>query len=168
MNFKTLLLILIGFLLLSCKKEPSSIKDKQNKILALNIGDIENFNNVKDLKLDSLYLDLLNRETVTDSVRKNIFNSWSNFHDKLDDFMKKENFEWEIDSLDVKVYQRVYFTKDGEIEYYLYNIKNELVSLEKKVEFGKLIEKFSQNAKFEIMRNEKYSQCGTNVYKYKK
>jgi len=166
MNFKTLLLILIGFLLLSCKKEPSSKKDKQNKILVLNIGDIENFNNVKDLKLDSIYLNLLNRETVTDSVRKNIFNSWSNFHDKLDDLIKKENFEWETDSLDVKVFHKVYFTKDGEIEYYLYNIKSEFVSLEKKAEFDELIKKFIPNVKFEIKRKEKYSQCGTNVYKY--
>ena len=164
MNLKTYLLIVFAVLTFGCKKETPNNKDSPNKLLVLNIENAENSIRMKNLNLDSIYPNLLDPKNITDSEKEVVFNSWISFHDKLSDFIKEENFEWEVDDSKVKVYQKIYFTQNGEIEYYLYNIRSEIVSKEKKEEFGNLIKKFSPNVKLDMVRKGKYAQCGTNVY----
>mgnify|MGYP006892324191 CR=1 FL=1 len=58
-----------------------------------------------------------------------------NFHEKLNNFIKKEKFEWGISDSEIPVFQRVYFGKNGKIEHYEFKVHNEFITKEKENEF---------------------------------
>jgi hypothetical protein len=162
LNFK--LILTITFLsFFGCKEQKTTEKTAQAEIIIVDIGNTQNFEKLKSLHLERIYPNPLNSKSLSKSEKTIIINSWIELIDQLSDYMDKEKFDWETKD-DVPVYQKVYFSENGEVEYYTFNVKNESITEEKKKEFADLLEKFSKTLKFDIKRNEKYWQCGTTLY----
>ena len=167
MKLKSSLWILLIIGLISCKqkiteKEPSKTII-QNGIKIIDIGNIQNLEKFKVLHLGKIYPNPLNSENASESKKKAVIDSWTNLINQLSDFMEKEKFDWETESK-VRLYQKIYFSENGEVEYYTFNVKNENVTPKKKKEFAELLEQFSKNLKFGMKSEKKYWQCGTTVY----
>ena len=170
---KTLFIISIICGINSCKeKKNEKIKEvkvvNENKKLGLKNAVVLNLKNLeKNKKLDFIekYRKLLiNPKDASNSEKKIVRDSWMNFHEKLNNFIKKEKFEWGISDSEIPVFQRVYFGKNGKIEHYEFKVHNEFITKEKENEFENLIRKFSSNITYELKRDYKYTQCGTSHY----
>ncbi|MDA9056462.1 hypothetical protein N9K49_01270 [Flavobacteriaceae bacterium] len=155
---KILILIIIGFI--SCKK---TVVIKEPKVVSGN--DKTAYNALKKMNLDSTYTNLLDPRNVTADEYKLVAASWSGFHKKLSHFIKEENFKWEVPDSTITIMNRIYFDKNGTIDYYTFKIKNSSVTDEKIVEYKKVLQKFSENVKLDLKRTKNYAQCGKITYK---
>jgi hypothetical protein len=62
------------------------------------------------------------------------------------------------------MFSKIYFDKNGKVEYYVFNIKNASVTEDKKEQFRKVLSKFSKNIKLDIQREKAFAQCGKISY----
>ena len=116
------------------------------------------------MNLDSTYTNLLNPRNVSESEYKIVAESWSEFHKKVSQFIKEENFKCEVSDSTITILNRIYFDKSGTIDYYTFKIRNTSVSAEKRAEYEKVLQKFSKEVKLDLKRTEKYAQCGKIKY----
>lgn len=171
MKFKNTLKLMLFFSIIiginSCKeknenKTQSNEVQKEPKIVN-GINEIA-YNEIKKMNLDSTYTDLLDRKNVSESEYKIVVESWYEFHKKVSQFIKKENFKWEVPDSTITILNRIYFDKSGTIDYYLFRIRNASVSAEKQTEYQKVLQKFSEEVTLNLKRVEKYAQCGKIKY----
>lgn len=165
MRIKSSIWILLIIGLISCKQK-STEKEieiiKEPKIVS---GNNEMaYNEIKKLNLDSTYTNLLDPRNVSESEYKIIAKSWSEFHKKVSQFIKEENFKWEVPDSTITIFNRIYFDKNGTIDYHTFRIKNPSVSDEKQAEYEKLLQKLSKEVKLDLKRSEQYAQCGKTKY----
>jgi hypothetical protein len=165
LKFMLFFSIIIG--INSCKeknenKTQSNEVQKEPKIVN-GINEIA-YNEIKKMNLDSTYTDLLDRRNVSESEYKIVVESWYEFHKKVSQFIKKENFKWEVPDSTITILNRIYFDKSGTIDYYLFRIRNASVSAEKQTEYQKVLQKFSEEVTLDLKRVEKYAQCGKIKY----
>ena len=157
------LLILIGFL--TCKQNPNEEKTENIKNpKVINFDNKLAFNDFSKLNMDDKCINLLDPRNTAEDERESVINSWSNFHKKVTKFLEEENFDWEVPDSTIRIYNRIYFDKDGNINYYVFNIKNPSISMEKKVEFENVLLKFSKNVQLELQRDQEFAQCGKTKY----
>jgi len=122
------------------------------------------FDEMKKMNLDSIYSNLLNPRNVTESEYKVVIKSWSKFHQKVSKYIKEEKFTWEVQDSIIKISNRIYFDKNGNVEYYSFRIQNPNVTPEKRLEYEKLLLKFSEKEKVDLQRDNKFAQCGNIKY----
>jgi len=78
----------------------------------------------------------------------------------LHKFLKKNNFYW---TKPTRCFQRIYFDKNGKIDYFIYDFKQE-VPQDEKQEFDRLLNEFIQKYEFGAKAPVKFSQCSPIVY----
>ena len=159
MKLKSSLWILLIIGLISCKQKTT---EKEPKVVS-GTNEIA-YNEIKKMNLDSTYTNLLNPRNVSESEYKIVAESWSEFHKNVSKFIEQEKFEWEVPDSTITILNRIYFDKNGNIDYYTFKIKNPSVSPEKIAEYEKALQKFSKEVKLDLKRNEKYAQCGKIKY----
>lgn len=82
-------------------------------------------------------------------------------------FLAQNKFEWKNKT---RCFQRIYFSPDGTIDYFIYNfnLKNvnpaDIPSKEKQEEFRRLLSLFIKEYVFEVKANEPFAQCSPTVY----
>ena len=157
MKLKTLIQALFILVFVCCTQKYESIK-------IVGSYDKEALKEIKELKLDSLYVNLLDHRNVTDSEYKEVIKSWKEFHIGLMKFMEEENFAWNTADSHVKVYNKIYFDKKGTIDYYTFRISNKSIPEDNRREFASVLEKFSKEVKLDIGKDIKYSQCGATSH----
>lgn len=157
------ILLIFGFI--SCKQK-SSVKEteliKQPKVV--NFDNELAFTEFRALNLDSSYTNLLDPRNVTESEYKAVKASWSEFHKQVSKFIKEENFNWEVPDSTISIVNRIYFDKNGTIDYYAFKILNPSIPAEKRSEFENVLKKFSKEIKLNLKRDEQYAQCGKTKY----
>lgn len=155
--------MIIGFL--GCKHNPKEekIADVKNPKV-VNFDNKLAFNEFSKLNLDDKCVNLLDPSNTSEAERKSVFNSWSNLHKNVTRFLKEEKFDWEVPDSTISIYNRIYFDKNGNINYYVFNINNPSVTEEKKAEFENVLLKFSKNVQLELQRDQEFSQCGKTKY----
>jgi hypothetical protein len=116
------------------------------------------------LNLDSIYTNLLDPKNVSETEYKVVMDPWSEFHKKVYTFIKAENFKWEVPDSTISIVNKIYFDKNGTIDYYAFKILNPSIPSEKRVEFEKVLEKFSKKIMLDLKRDEQYAQCGKTKY----
>ncbi|MBU2527320.1 MAG: hypothetical protein KKC03_12035 [Bacteroidetes bacterium] len=157
------ILLIIG--IISCKEKSSETKNNfKNEPKVVSGDNEEAFNEIKKLNLDSIYPNLLDPKNVTESEYQEVEKSWVKFHENVSEFIKFENFDWEVPDSTITVLNRIYFSKEGTVDYYTFKIMNHSVSAEKRAEYEKVLQKFSENVKIDLDRNEQYAQCGKIKY----
>lgn len=151
------LLVLIVFigLLLSCEQ----IKDN-NEVFVVNLkgqtsSEKEKFLN---LNLDVSHPNLLSPLVSKDSLQV-VYNSWVKLHTDLNAFLKQNKFDWGVDKQNIKLFNKIYFNKNGHIKTYAFRIYDS-ISEEKENEYKKLIKEFARKVEISIKRNENFAQCG--------
>lgn len=155
--------LIIG--LISCKQNSTEKEIKAIKKAKVVSGNNEiAYNELKEMNLDSAYINLLDPRNVTEAEIKIVAESWSEFHKNVSQFIKEENFKWEVPDSTITIQNRIYFGKNGTIDYYLFKIKNPSVSAEKRAEYEKVLQKFSEEVKLDLNRDKKYAQCGNIKY----
>lgn len=156
-----LILLIIGFI--SCKQtSKETVIIIEPKVVSGN--DKTAYNALKIMNLDSTYTNLLDPKNVTEDEYQIVSKSWSEFHKELSQFIKNENFKWEVPDSTITIMNRIYFDKNGTIDYYTFKIKNSSVTDEKIVEYEKVLQKFSRDVKLDLKRTENYAQCGKIKY----
>ena len=165
MKSNHVLFILFTIGIISCKQhhENNGIAENSEPQI-VNFDDKVAFNSFSELNLDDTCVNLLDPRNTSESERTSVVNSWSNFHKKVTTFLKEENFEWEVPDSTITIYNRIYFHKNGTINYYVFNINNPSISEEKKAEFEKVLLKFSEEIRLDLQKDEPFSQCGKTKY----
>jgi hypothetical protein len=116
------------------------------------------------VNLDSTYTDLLDGRKVSESEYKIVVETWYEFHKKVSQFIKEENFKGEVPDSTITIRNRIYFDKSGTVDYYLFRIRTPSGSIEKRTEYEKLLQKFSKEVTLHLKRTEKYTPCGKIKY----
>lgn len=87
--------------------------------------------------------------------------AYQNFLQELGSFLKSNGFEW---SKNTRSFNRIYFTPDGTIDYFLFNFRRGEISEDEEQEFKKLTEEFVADYTFGLTASSKFSQCSPVVY----
>jgi hypothetical protein len=120
--------------------------------------------NEKFQKLDSLYKSGIHTDT-TIAVFKNqeaYIAAYQEFIFQLADFLAKNNFKWEKE---VRCFNKVYFSKEGTVDYFLYNFKEGQLTDEQKATFANLLQRFIEDTKFGLQADVPFSQCSPVKYR---
>jgi hypothetical protein len=152
------ILVVAVFAFSSCKSEGTKNKEQASEVIVFNLADDNAKKEFGALKLDETHQNMLN-PTFSKESHEVAMKSWSDIHYGLNDFLKKEQFDWGIDSERIKIFNKIYFQKDGQVKYYVYGIQTD-VSAEKKEAFGKLAQQFFAQEKISLTRDADFAQCG--------
>ena len=157
-------LVLI-FGLIGCNKK--SKRDEQINMTTFRVVNFDNkiaFNDMQALDLDSTYLNLLDPRYSDASEYEPIIKSWTDFHQKVSQFMEEESFKWEVTDSTISIVNRIYFDKNGNIEHYFFRVLTPSITTKKRAEFEKVLQKFSKNTKIDLSRESPFAQCGKTKY----
>jgi len=153
---KKLLLVCLLMVLFSCNKE--------NEGVVVNLQNEVANNKIKKLNLDTKYKNLLNPEFTTDEEYKEVTKSWGDFHKQVGKILKENDFDWGIKDSSVKILNKIYFNKGGEVNYMVFKVINENVTSSKKREYEQLLTENLTKLKIDLTRKEKFAQCGNVKY----
>jgi hypothetical protein len=114
-------------------------------------------------ELDSLYHGGIDSDS-TKSVFKDqeaYIKAYQQFMLDAGNFLAKNNFKW---GKQVRCFNKIYFSKEGKVDYFLYNFREGQITPEQEQEFARLIQLFIQQAKFGLEGEMPFSQCSPVVY----
>ena len=148
------LFVLIILVSISCQKPI----EKEQKVQIFNVADPSKMAEFGKLKLDETHENLLN-PTISKDNFDVVYKSWVDLHQNLNSYLVKNGFNWGISDEKIKIFNRIYFKKNGEIKTYVYRIYNEITQ-EKAAEYGVLIEKFLEKEQISLTRGTDFAQCG--------
>ncbi|MGZ3884659.1 MAG: hypothetical protein ACXVPQ_09830 [Bacteroidia bacterium] len=95
-------------------------------------------------KLDSLYKNVLDPDpgqTLFNGKGAAYYDAHVKLFNDLSAFLKQNNFSW---GQPVRTITRIYYKKDGSIDYFIYDLSKSGLSAEKQDQFGKLLSTFVQ------------------------
>ncbi|MFY7669579.1 hypothetical protein ACOSP6_00690 [Tenacibaculum sp. MEBiC06402] len=140
----------------SCKKE-------KNRVVGFH--DSVAISSLQKLQLDDSYINLLNPSFSKKEEYQAIIKSWSNFHNNVNEILTENEFSWGVPDSSITVVNKIYFTKNGKVNNFLVNIKNENVTLETKNEYVKLLNNNLNKLSIDLKRDKQFAQCGKVKYK---
>ena len=140
-------------------------KKNSKSYKVINIENKAEFNTALLHELDSIYPNLLDPRNVSENEMEEVRASWVNLHQHMQTFLAENNFDWGVNDSLISIVNRIYFSPDGEIEYYLFGIQNENVAEEKKNAYKKILESFSAKKEINLERRRRFAQCGKIYYK---
>lgn len=130
--------------------------NKNAKVISLLSGGKNIVSEIK--KLDATHANLLN-PNESDANIQEVYKSWTGVHQQLQKFLKKNNFKWSINASSVKMYNRFYFDKNGNIKVFAFRFFTK-VNKETQNRFINLMEKFVKTHAISIHRDTAFAQCG--------
>ena len=159
------ILFLLAITIISCIDKPSqNTSNSDDKPLIVNGDDEAKYNEIKSMNLDSIYPNLLDPQNSTEANYKEVQQSWSDFHQQVSQYLKDKEFDWEVQDSTITVFNRIYFSEKGTVDYYTFKIMNPSVLPEKRLEFQTILKKFSENIALDLIRDGQYAQCGKTKY----
>jgi hypothetical protein len=114
--------------------------------------------------LDSIYANSIDSDTNKGVFKKNQDEFISSYSKLLKDFgqyLTKNNFLW---AQPTNGFNRIYFDKDGKIDYFLYSFRPNPLTKEQEKRFGELLNAFIQEYRFPLKASEKFVQCSPFRY----
>lgn len=164
---KTFLILLIfGFQI--CNGQENNYLNEENLPQIINRDNTNAVKEFRKLDLDSFYDNLLDPNNVSENERQEVIESWSNFHKKIVAYLKESQFNWNSDDKSIRINKRIYFEKDGSVNYYVFKIENLKISEETKQEFLKVLKKFVAENKIDYTKDTVFAQCGIVEYNNEK
>ena len=76
-------------------------------------------------------------------------------------FLVSKNFQWEQP---VSGFNRIYFNKDGRIDYFIYQFRGDVLSPSQVSQFDQLLNEFIQQYTFPLHADVKFAQCSPVTY----
>jgi len=121
--------------------------------------------------LDSIYNGLIFLDSTGHTFPRDTseflkYNAYKIMLQDIADYLVSNKFEWDHP---IKIINKIYYSHDGTIDYFLYRFNNSTdstkeFSIDKQIEFNRLLTLFIQTYKFPIKSEAKFSQCGTTTY----
>ncbi len=113
--------------------------------------------------LDSTYKSAVNvdkKKAVFAGKEDKLVESYNGMLQDLGDFLAKHNFKWDTTT---RCFNRIYFNKDGHIDFFLYSFKTN-ISSEKEAQFKRLLNEFIRQYKFPLHAKVNFAQCSPVIY----
>ncbi len=121
--------------------------------------------NINVEHLDSIYMSAIHVDTAQ-SVFKNRENevgeSYFELLQKLGKFLKSHNFKWEKPT---KGFNRIYFNKDGGIDFFVYSFRPDQLTTEQEKKFEQLLNEFIKDYHFPLTAEVGFAQCSPVTYR---
>ncbi len=115
-------------------------------------------------QLDSTYQSALNDDStkaVFVGQEKEFYEGYVSMLQALGKHLTANNFKWDKAT---RCFNRIYFNKDGEIDYFLFNFYPGQIEPDKEKEFEKLVNTFVQTYTFPLPADKKFAQCSPVTY----
>ena len=152
-----LLILLVLLIYVGCSQNE---KRNDYKILVFNL--IEKNERIKAdfLKMN---LDANHPNLLSPNISKNdlamVYKSWTKLHSELNDFLNEKGFSWGVSSEKIKLFNKIYFNKNGKVKVYAFRIFDP-ISDETVIEYKKLVKLFFKDTKISINKKADFAQCG--------
>lgn len=88
-------------------------------------------------------------------------NAYQNFILGLGKHLKEHGFRWDKS---VRCFNKVYFSPQGRVDYFLYNFKPGELTEQQELTFSKLLADYIQTAQFGLSAPVRFSQCSPVKY----
>ena len=114
-------------------------------------------------ELDKTYVSALSTlETSITGEKKDevLATAWKKLFKDLGAFFKKNDFEWKKDA---SCLNKVYFTPEGKITYFLYDVPS--LDEKEQAEFKRLLNIFIKDYTFGYTAKKQFTQCGSTKFK---
>jgi hypothetical protein len=121
-------------------------------------------NNIRTSYLDSVYLSGMHSDTslaVFKSNQDEYIGAYQKLLQDLGKYLKANNFMWDKPT---KGFNRIYFDKNGKIDYFLYNFRPNQLTIEQEKEFDELLNKFIMDYNFPLKAQTGFAQCSPVTY----
>lgn len=118
-------------------------------------------------QLDNAYESALSDDStkaVFAGQEKEFYEGYVSMLQALGKHLTANNFKWDKTT---RCFNRIYFNKDGEIDYFLFNFLPGQIEPDKEKEFEKHVSTFVQTYKFPISADKNFAQCSPVTYKPK-
>ena len=114
--------------------------------------------------LDSLYCNAMDDGSgnFVFENKEEVMEAWTKMLTDISSFLFRKA---EIKNIEVKLFQRVYFNKEGKIDYLLYNIRNkDDVTEEQLQQVIDVLNEFVKDYQFSLSADRDFVQCGTAIF----
>jgi len=114
--------------------------------------------------LDSIYPSALHSDStkaVFGNKQQEFIQAYKKTLQDLAAFLKSNNFSW---GKQTKCFNRIYFNKDGGIDYFLYNFGKDEITPEKQARFDGLLNRFIKDYRFTMKATTGFAQCSPVRY----
>lgn len=125
---------------------------------------IESGTSIKEL--DSLYKPALS--SGADSMQaafygkyKEVSAAYTTLLKDLGKYLHANHFKW---GKNTRCWNRIYFTPEGTVDYFLFNFRPGEITSEKEQQFEKLLNEFIKIYKFPLTAKTKFAQCSPVTY----
>lgn len=120
--------------------------------------------------LDSIYTSAIHADSSlavfkTEIEEEELLQAYTKLLQDFGKFLSANNFKWEKPT---KCFNRIYFSADGTIDYFLYNFlgsSENKPNEENQKEFDRLLNVFISDYKISITADKKFAQCSPTTYK---
>lgn len=119
---------------------------------------------VSIMVLDSLYQSALHTDSLQAAFagrEKEFQSAYISMLQALGAFLHTHNFKWEKQ---IRCFNRIYISKDGTIDYFLFNFKPGEIDPEKEQAFEKLLGEFITTYRFPLTNTKSFAQCSPVQY----
>lgn len=114
--------------------------------------------------LDRLYASGIHADTslavFTNNIDEYIL-AYQTLLKDLGDYLKQNNFIWEKPT---NGFNRIYFRKDGAIDFFLYDFRPGQLTEDQEKKFGELLSVFIKDHRFALSADKKFAQCSPVTY----
>lgn len=116
--------------------------------------------------LDSLYKSAVHTNPdlaafKSEAQQKLLVEAYQNLLGKLAKYLQEKKFKW---GKTVRCFNRIYFDKNGTIDYFLYSFPKGEITVEQENQFNQLLNSFILAQKIDISAEEKFAQCSPVKY----
>lgn len=115
-------------------------------------------------ELDRNYASALHADTTQAAFgerEKEFVEAYGKLLADLSDFLKENNFFW---GKTTRCFNRIYFNKDGRIDYFLFNFNPGQLSRKKEKQFERLVGLFILHYQFPMTCETRFAQCSPVKY----
>jgi hypothetical protein len=121
-------------------------------------------NGIKVAYLDSTYKSGIHSDTSLAVFKTNeseYIDAYKSLLKDLNKYLKENNFLWKKTT---RGFNRIYFNKDGKIDYFLYNFRPDQLTREQEQKFAELLSKFIEMYQFPLKASTGFAQCSPVSY----
>lgn len=114
--------------------------------------------------LDKVYMSALHSDSTLAAFNgreQEFIQGYTSLLKDLGKFLKANDFTW---GKTTRCFNRIYISKSGEIDYFLFHFKEEELPLYKQSQFEKLLTSFIETHKFPLSNTVDFAQCSPVKY----
>ncbi|HMC97007.1 MAG TPA: hypothetical protein VKG92_05105 [Flavobacteriales bacterium] len=119
---------------------------------------------IRAMGLDSIYRSgahVDSTKAVFGTEQEEFFDAYQGMLQDLGKYLKAHDFIWEQP---VKGFNRIYFSKEGKIDYFLYSIRPGQLTVEQEKRFDELLKGFVADYRFPMTAEVGFAQCSGVTY----